>query len=147
MCPGWSDVKYTRSLDWCWCRNSIWSVKGQSETLIPLAIKGSFTASQAGYVGSTPITRSTGPAEGPATSFFFLLVPRSVSGGTCWRSSVGRAPALQAGGPGFESPYLHHFIRVLPNGKAHGLGPWYRRFDSCHSDQGFIPITSLFLSQ
>ena len=29
-------------------------------------------------------------------------------------SSVGRAPALQAGGQGFESPYLHSdFLRNL----------------------------------
>ena len=26
-------------------------------------------------------------------------------------SSVGRAPALQAGGQEFESPYLHHIAR------------------------------------
>ena len=26
-------------------------------------------------------------------------------------SSVGRAPALQAGGQGFESLHLHHFLR------------------------------------
>ena len=27
-------------------------------------------------------------------------------------SSVGRAPALQAGGQEFESPYLHHYDKM-----------------------------------
>ena len=46
-------------------------------------------------------------------------------------SSPGRAPALQAGGRGFESPWVH---RVLHAGMAERLGtrlpPWLREFDS-----------------
>ena len=32
---------------------------------------------------------------------------------TWGRSSVGRAPALQAGGQEFESPRLHHFPKLM----------------------------------
>ena len=32
---------------------------------------------------------------------------------TWGRSSVGRAPALQAGGQEFESPRLHHFLLIV----------------------------------
>ena len=33
---------------------------------------------------------------------------------------------------------IEYFIGVWPNGKALGLGPRSRRFDSCHSDQLFM---------
>ena len=35
---------------------------------------------------------------------------RDLSGPSWGRSSVGRAPALQAGGQEFESPRLHHLV-------------------------------------
>ena len=35
-------------------------------------------------------------------------------------SSVGRAPALQAGGQEFDSPYLHHRVSK----RCSGVEPW-----------------------
>ena len=41
---------------------------------------------------------------------FFGMDYRDLSGPSWGRSSVGRAPALQAGGQEFESPRLHHLV-------------------------------------
>jgi hypothetical protein len=51
------------------------------------------------------------------------------------RSSVGRAPALQAGGRKFDSSRLHHSRSVAQPGSASALGAEGQKFESSHSDQ------------
>ena len=48
-------------------------------------------------------------------NFSFKIFLRKILRG---RSSVGRAPALQAGGQEFESPHLHHLLSRQEKGKG-----------------------------
>ena len=64
-------------------------------------------------------------------------------------SSAGRAPALQAGGQGFDSPLLHYFPRSAlgpkPDSPARRSGPYPIDLDySCHEfvDALFLQISS-----
>ena len=56
-------------------------------------------------------------------------------------AQLARAPALHAGGQGFESLILHHYREVAQLGRAFGLGPRGCRFKSCLPDHD-IKITT-----
>ena len=54
---------------------------------------------------------------------------RDLSGPSWGRSSVGRAPALQAGGQEFESPRLHHLVFNTLNTKLTWIWVSYNLID------------------
>ena len=51
-------------------------------------------------------------------------------------SSVGRAPALQAGGHGFESHHLHHKQRIVSGGAPREQRRWQVEAKRAHSSAG-----------
>ena len=61
-------------------------------------------------------------------------------------SSAGRATALQAEGHRFDPVLLHHnYPCVAQPGRAPGLGPGGRMFESCHTDHFKKPLYVAFL--